>query len=189
MPESLERRLSLPQFKAISYAISNYEELNVLISHVVEGLCRAFKFKGASIMLYDEREKQLFHVGSYGVSEAYLNKGPVFCDEKQAVFSKGDAVFVDDLHHDPRVQYPKEALEEGITSMVSFPIKCREATIGIIRIYHSEAIRFHADDIDSIRVLCHLLGLVTENHGLKNFLDMVKGAMGSLPLRMLKGLA
>ncbi|MFH0730664.1 MAG: GAF domain-containing protein [Pseudomonadota bacterium] len=188
MPESPDRRLSLPQFKAISYAISNYEELNVLINHFVEGLCRAFKFKGASIMLYDDREKQLFHVGSYGVSEAYLNKGPIFCDEKQAVFSKKEAIFIDDLHQDPRVQYPKEAIEEGISSMVTFPIQCREATIGIIRIYHSEPIRFHADDIDSIRVLGHLLGLVTENQGLKNFLDMVKGAMGSLPLRMLKGL-
>lgn len=188
MPESPERRLSLPQFKAISYAISNYEELNVLINHFVEGLCRAFKVKGASIMLYDEREKQLFHVGSYGVSEAYLNKGPVFYDEKQTAFCGGKPVFIDDLHRDPRVQYPSEAIVEGITSMASFPIKCREATIGVLRIYHSAVIRFHADDIDSIRVLGHLLGLVTENHGLKNFLDRVKSAMGSLPLRMLNGL-
>lgn len=188
MPESPERRLSLPQFKAISYAISNYEELNVLINHFVEGLCRAFKFKAASILLYDEREKRLCHVGSYGVSDAYLNKGAVVCDERQTVFFGGNPVFIDDLHQDPRVQYPREAIVEGITSMASFPIKCREATIGILRIYHHQAIRFHADDIDSIRVLGHLLGVVTENHGLKNFLDMVKGAMGSLPLRMLTDL-
>lgn len=188
MPESPERRLSLPQFKAISYAISNYEDLGVLINHVVEGLCRAFKFKGASIMLYDEREKQLFHVGSYGVSEAYLNKGPLFYDEKHAVFSNGEPLFIDDLLQDPRVQYPQAATVEGITSMASFPIKCRDANIGIIRIYHNSVIRLHPEDADSIRVLGHLLGLVTENHGLKNFLDMVKGAMCSLPLRLLKGL-
>jgi hypothetical protein len=72
--------------------------------------------------------------------------------------------------------------------MASFPIRCREATIGVLRIYHSAAIRLHSDDIDSIRVLSHLLGLVTENHGLKNFLDRVKSAMGSLPLRLLNGL-
>jgi transcriptional regulator with GAF, ATPase, and Fis domain len=188
MPESPERRFFLPQFKAISYAISNYEDFNILIDHFVQGLCRAFKFRGASIMLYDEREKQLFHVGSHGISEEYLNKGPVFFDEKQTAFTKGEPFFVFDMKHDHRVQYPKEASDEGIASMASFPIKCREATVGILRVYHHEPIRFHPDDVDSISVLSHLLGLVIENNGLRNFLDMVKSAMGSLPLRMLTGL-
>lgn len=189
MSESPERRLYLKQFKSISFAISNYEDLNVLINHFVEGLCRAFKFKGASIMLYDEREKQLFHVASYGISDTYLNKGPVLWDEKQGAFTTGEPVFVDDMGHDSRVQYPNAAAGEGITSMASFPIKCRDANIGILRIYHKRTIRLHEEDIDSISVLGHHLGVVIEGNGLRNFLDMVKIAMGSLPLRMIKGLS
>lgn len=188
MAELPKRRLYLKQFKSISFAISNYEDLNVLINHFVEGLCRAFKFKGASIMLYDEREKQLFHVASHGISDGYLNKGPVFWDEKQCAFATGKPVFVDDMLHDSRVQYPDAAAGEGMMSMASFPIKCREANVGILRIYHKETIRLHDDDIDSISVLGHHLGVVIEGNGLRNFLDGVKIAMGSLPLRMIKGL-
>lgn len=188
METSPERKLYLRQFKAISNAICNYEDLPVLFNHLVEGFGRAFKAKGCSIMLYDEQQKQLFHVSSYGISEAYLEKGPVFYDEAQCAFVKGEPVFVDDLKTDPRVQYPEAGLEEGFSSMASFPIKFREAILGIIRLYHSERIVFNDDDVGTILVILRQLGLVIEYNGLKNFLDMVKGAMSSLPPRMLKGL-
>lgn len=188
METTPERKFYLRQFKAISNAICTYEDLPMLFNHFVEGLCRAFKIRGSSIMLYDEREKQLFHVSSYGISEAYLEKGPVFYDEAQCAFVKGEPVFVDDMETDPRVQYPEAGMEEGFTSLASFPIKCRQAILGIIRMYHSDRIVLHGEDIESILVLCRHLGLVIEYNGLKNFLDMVNGAMSSLPLRMLKGL-
>jgi len=47
---------------------------------------------------------------------------------------------------------------------------------------------YHEDDIDFLCVLCGLLGLVIENNGPRNFLDQVKVALGSLPVRMLQGL-
>ncbi len=188
METSPERKFYLRHFKAISNAICNYEDLPVLFNHLVEGFSRAFKIKGCSILLYDEREKQLFHVSSYGISEAYLEKGPVFYDEAQCAFVKGEPVFVDDLKTDPRVQYPEAGLEEGFASMASFPIKCRESILGIIRLYHSDRIVLNAEDAESILVLLRQLGIVIEHNGLKNFLDMVKGAMSSLPVRMLKGL-
>jgi signal transduction protein with GAF and PtsI domain len=188
METSPERKFYLRHFKAISNAISNYEDLPVLFSHLVEGFCRAFKIKGCSLLLYDEQQKQLFHVSSYGISEAYLEKGPVFYDEAQCAFVKGEPVFVDDLKADPRVQYPEAGLEEGFTSLASFPIKCRDSILGIIRLYHSDRIVLHDDDVESILVLMRQLGLVVEYNGLKNFLDMVKGAMSNLPLRMMKGL-
>lgn len=188
MSDSVDKRLALSQFRAISVAIANYEDLDVLIRHFVNGLCRAFKFRAASILLYDEREKQLFHVGSCGISDGYLQKGPVFWDEKQTAFAKGEPVFIDDLRNDPRVQYPTAAIAEGLVAMASFPIMFREAIIGILRIYHDSRIRFHPEDMDSISALGQLLGLVIESHGLRNFLDVVKGAIAGLPLRMLKGL-
>jgi signal transduction protein with GAF and PtsI domain len=188
MSESIGRKLSLGQFKTISLAISNYEELDLLVRHFVDGMCRAFQFKGASILLYDEREKQLFHMGSSGISETYVYKGPLFWDEEGLAGDREKPIFIDDLQGDQRVQYPAEAAAEGITAMASFPIRFQGATIGILRFYNDRAIRLHLDDMDSIRVLGHLLGLVIECHGLRNFLDGVKGAMASLPLRMMQGL-
>jgi transcriptional regulator with GAF, ATPase, and Fis domain len=139
-------------------------------------------------MLLDDREKQLFPISSYGISEEYLSKGPVFVKENQCAFSTGEPVFIDDMQNDPRVQYPEAAAKHGIVSMLSIPIKYKQETIGILRLYYDKPWKVHESDIDSLSVLCEHLGLVIEYHGLKNFLEGVKAAMGSLPLRRLEGL-
>ena len=186
MQEQPERKIYLQEYKAISRAISTYEDLNLLLNHITEGICWNFKVKGCSIMLYDEREKQLFHVSSHGISEEYLNKGPVFVDGKHSSFVTGEPVFVENFQDDPRVQYPDAATKEGFRSMLSVPIMSRKEPIGVIRIYNSEPWALHDEDLDSFRTLAEHLGLVIENHGLRNFLDGVKMAMQSLPLRMLE---
>jgi signal transduction protein with GAF and PtsI domain len=188
MKEDTPRKFHLREFKAISYAISSYEDLNMLIKHIAEGITRTFKVKGCSIMLFDDREKQLFHVASYGISEAYLNKGPVFADEKHSALSRGEPVFIQDMQNDPRIQYPDAAAKENLTAMLSIPIKCRNAVLGVIRIYHNDPIVFHEDDVDSLGVMAQHMGLVIENNGLKNFLDEVKMAIQNLPLRMIEGI-
>ncbi len=182
------RRIYLNEFKAISRAITGYEDLNLLISHVVERISRSFEVKGCSIMLFDEREKQLFRVGSYGISEEYLTKGPIFADNRHSAFTRGEPVFIENMQKDPRVQYPDAAEKEGIVSMLSIPVKFRGSITGIIRIYHSESWYPDQDDLDSFCLLAEHLGLAIEYNGLKNFLDQVKMAMGNLPLRMLKGI-
>jgi signal transduction protein with GAF and PtsI domain len=188
MSENLEKRIRLREFKAISRAILTYNDVNLLINHVVERICRSFAVKGCSIMLFDEREKQLFRVASHGVSEEYLNKGPLLVDNQYTAFVTGLPVFIENFQNDRRVQYPEAAAKEGIVSMLSVPVKYRDAPIGLIRIYHNKVWQIHDDDLDSFCLLALQLGLVIENNGLKNFFEKVKGAMEMLPLRMLEGL-
>jgi signal transduction protein with GAF and PtsI domain len=188
MNENSERRIHLREFKAISRAILTFSDVNLLINHIVERICRSFSVKGCSIMLFDDREKQLFRVASHGVSEEYLNKGPLLVDNKYAAFVTGLPVFIENFQNDRRVQYPEAAAKEGIVSMLSVPIKFRDVPIGLIRIYHNEVWQIHDDDMDSFTLLAVQLGLVIENNGLHNFFEKVKGAMEMLPLKMLKGL-
>lgn len=187
MSQAPERRFHLRHFKAISLAISQYEDLNVLLNHFIEGLCLSFKLQGASLLLYQEPESQLFRVASYGLSETYLSKGPLFKDEKDDAFVSGRPVLVNDMQSDPRVHYREEARREGINAMLSFPIKCRNTVIGLIRTYHSAPIVLNEEDVDSVSVLSQLLGVVIENNGLKNFLDQVQAAMSNLPMRLREG--
>jgi signal transduction protein with GAF and PtsI domain len=187
MSQEPEKRFHLRHFKAISLAISQYEDLDVLLNHFVEGLCHSFKLKGASILLHHEHESQLFRVASYGISEKYLTKGPLFMDENDDAFVSGRPVLVDDMQSDPRIHYREEARREGINAMLSFPIKCRNTVIGLIRAYHSEPIVLNEEDVDSISVLSQLLGVVIENNGLKNFLYHVREAMSGLPMRLQTG--
>ncbi|GAB6906360.1 putative GAF sensor protein [Desulfosarcina cetonica] len=187
MSPATQHRFHLRHFKAISLAMSQYEDLYMLLNHFVEGMCMTFKIKGASVLLHDEHEGQLFRVASYGISTAYLDKGPLFIDKKDEAFIEGRPVFINDMHNDPRVKYGDAARSEGITAMLSFPIKCRSAVVGLVRCYHSVPIVLHEEDVDSIAVLCQLLGLVIENNGLKHFVSHVRTAMASLPLRLREG--
>ncbi len=182
------RKIHLKEFKALIRAISGYEELHILAVHLAGHLCRSFEVKGCSIMLFDEREGQLFRVSSHGISEEYLEKGPIFVDDKYTAFVTGEPVFIEDFQNDPRVQYPEAAKKEGIVSMLSVPIKYRNAAMGLIRIYHSKPWRPDPEDLDSFCLLAEHMGMVIENSGLKNFLEKVVSAMETLPLRMLKGL-
>lgn len=188
MSREPERKFYLKEFKAISHAISTYGDLNLLVNHLAEGTAKTFNAKGCCIMLFDDSENQLFVVSSYGISDDYILKGPIFVDNKYCAFVKGEPVFVEDIRKDSRVQYPDAAEKEGIVSMLSIPILFHGESIGVIRIYHGTVKRFNQDDIDALRILAEHLGLVIEYNGLRNFLDKVQMAVDSLPARMLKGL-
>lgn len=182
------QRITLREFKAISSAISSYEDINLLGRHLVEGICRAFKVKGCSIFLVDDREKQLFRVSMHGLSESYLSKGPMHIDESSDEFAKREPVYIEDSQNDSRVKYPAEAAAEGIHSMLSVPIVSRNNVVGLLKIYHDTDLHLHDEDLDSFRILAKQVGVMIENNGLRNFLDRIKMALESLPLRMLSGL-
>ncbi len=184
MVPTQERKFYLEHFKAISNAIATYEDFNLLVKHLAEGLCRTFKVKGASIMILDELENQLFRVSSYGISEAYLEKGPVFADPAKCALYTGNPEVVLDFQNDSRVQYPESAAKEGICSMMSIPIKFRTSIIGVIRIYHEAPLNLHEEDINSLCVMANLLGVVIQCNGLKNFVDQIKVAIENLPPRV-----
>jgi signal transduction protein with GAF and PtsI domain len=185
MRQKPERRISIRDFKTICRAIATYEDLNLLFEHLVEVISEAFDVKGCSLLIFDEHEKQLIRVSSFGISEEYLNKGPIFMDDKDSAFVKCEPVFVEDMQNDPRIQYPAAAAKEGIVSLLSFPILLRGAQIGLIRIYHSEHWALHEEDLDLLCVMQRLLAFVIENNGLQNFLEQVKMEMVKLPPRML----
>ncbi len=185
MTEKMDRRIYLKEFRVLSRAIVTYEDLRLLFNHLTKLITTSFKVMGCSIMLLDEREKQFFRMASYGVSQEYLDKGPLFADAKFRVFMEGEPVFIKDVSDDPRVQYPDAALKEGITSILTVPIKFRTTTTGIIRIYSGEKWELHEDDVDSFDVIGEQIGLLLEYNGLKNFFEMVKAGIDRLPPRLL----
>lgn len=181
-----EARIQLREFKAISYAISTYEDLGMLQRHLVEGVCTAFKIKACSIKLYDDREKELFRVASCGLSRNYLKKEPIIVSGENKECLNGEVIFYEDIRKDNRVVNPDAAEKEGIVSMLSVPIMYGKAVLGVLKMYHDVPWMLHDDDLDAFRVLAKHLGLRIEYTGLRNFFETVKAAAGSLPLRMLE---
>jgi signal transduction protein with GAF and PtsI domain len=180
-------RFTLKKFQSIVRAVSTYTQLDLLVTHLVQDICGEFNMKACSILLFDDRENQLFRMGSFGLSDEYLTKGPVFVDDKCNSFIKGEPVLIKDLQSDPRVQYPDAAKKEALVSLLAIPVKCRNYTIGEMRIYSNRLIEFHEEDIALFLILGQFLGLVIDNQGLRNFIISVRSSMQDLPLRILHG--
>ncbi|MFH1624058.1 MAG: GAF domain-containing protein, partial [Pseudomonadota bacterium] len=119
--------------------------------------------KGVAIRLLDERTNRLELVSACGLSETYINKGPVDADKSLAEALRGEPHFVLDAPNDPSVQYPDEARKEGIVSMLSFPLKGREKVIGTLRLYTSERRDFRQEELEFLSALASQGAISIEN--------------------------
>ena len=83
------------------------EIMHILSSDVAE----AIGVKAASVRLLDEEKERLELVASYGLSEKFLEKGPISAKKSISQALSGEVVAVKDAAKDDRIQY-KEAMKE-----------------------------------------------------------------------------
>jgi signal transduction protein with GAF and PtsI domain len=167
----------LPQTKegGMRKEIMNYENLvriTKAIAHCrdpedvalmsVEAVKTGLGVKGCALLLIDRRSKELKVAGSYGLSEDYLNKGPVSSLKSMAASLEEGPVAVSDVTDDPRIQYPEEAQKEGIASILSVPIQLQQRSIGALRVYTSEPWDFTLEDINFVQAIAQIIGVSVE---------------------------
>ncbi len=150
-------------FMQITRAISSSIDLNTVLHLIVKSTCETTDSKGCTLMLLDEKDESLEVKSFYGLSEQYVRKGPLAADKSIADTLKGEPVIIEEAASDPRVQYPLEARQEGIASIVSVPILLRERIIGVLRLYTGVPCRFIKDDIDFLSAVAVQSGLAIDN--------------------------
>ncbi len=185
MNKSKDQIFSFQKFYKLCTAITQYEDLDLLITHISKEICHDFMVKACCIMVFDDRENQLFRVSSSGLSDEYISKGPVFVKNDYENKNDDSPILIENMETDPRIQYPEAAKLEKINSLLIIPVKSRNSIIGEIRIYDEKKISVVQEDINTLCIIGQILGLIIENQGLKNFLDEVRIAIHNLPLRML----
>ena len=136
-----------------------YPRLNV-ISH---SIMKMMRLKGVTIRLLDERRNVLELASACGLSEAYINKGPVNADKSLAKALEGKPQFVLDASVDSGIQYPEAARKEGIVSILSCPLMGRTKVIGTMRLYTGEKRYFSQNELDFIGALCSQGAISIEN--------------------------
>jgi len=119
--------------------------------------------KGTAIRLLDERTNRLELATACGLSQAYVNKGPVEADKSLARALEGEPHLVLDASTDPAVQYPEEARKEGIVSMLALPLRGRRKVIGTLRLYTGEKRSFSENELDFVSALASQGAVSIEN--------------------------
>ena len=153
----------LSAFIRISRTVSSSLDLKEVLHLIVKSTCETTGSKGCTLMLLDEKGERLEVKSSYGLSDQYVGKGPVSADKSISDTLKGLPVIIEDAIRDPRVQYPKEAKQEGIASIVSVPIPLRGRIIGVLRLYTGIPCRFTQDDINFLCAIAMQSSLAIEN--------------------------
>ena len=153
----------LSAFVHITKAISSSLDIKEVLLLIVKVTCETTGSKGCTLMLFDEKSQSLEVKSSFGLSDQYVGKGPISADKSISDTLKGKPVVIEDASSDPRVQYPREARQEGIASVASVPIILRGKVVGVLRLYTSVPCRFSKDDIDFLSAIAMQSGIVIEN--------------------------
>jgi serine phosphatase RsbU (regulator of sigma subunit) len=150
----------------VSTLLAETRDLSGLLDRTVKAVAELMGTKAASIRLIDRDRDELIIRAVYNLSDAYLNKGPITLSRAeidQTALSAQGFEYVLDMATDPRVQYPQEAIREGIHSMLSVGMQYKGAVVGVLRVYTAEEQAFSPLKIDLMKAVATQAAAAIEN--------------------------
>ncbi len=150
-------------FREVAKAVNSSLDLQKVLNLLVTDVTRVMELKACAIRLLHGKRRTLELVASHGLSDKYLNKGPVDADKSIADAMEGKTISVYNVAEDPRAQYPKEAAEESIASIISVPLRIKGQVIGVVRLYTPEPREFSEEEIHSAEALAEMGAIAIEN--------------------------
>ncbi|NIQ88204.1 MAG: GAF domain-containing protein [Desulfobacterales bacterium] len=162
----------------VTRAISHSRNPEEVVLMTVENVKTALDVKGCSVFLINRKTDELEVAASFGLSDEYINKGPVSALRSIAQSLEEGPVAIYDVSDDPRIQYPDAAKKEGIASILSVPIVAAGKVIGALRIYTSEHWEFTLEDVNFVQAMAQIAGMAIEMarqyKGLKSSIEILK---------------
>ena len=162
----------------VTRAMSMTKDPEEVVLLTVESIKTVMQVKGCTLFLFNKKSCELEVAASYGLSDEYINKGPVIAMKSIAKSLEDGPVAISDVSDDPRLQYPEAAEKEGIKSILSVPIVIGGSLIGAMRVYTDEYWEFTLEDVNIVQALAQMAGILIENarmyQGQKESIDILK---------------
>ncbi len=162
----------------ISEIVSSTMDMADICHHIVAQLTQILRLKGAAIMVLNRKTGELELASSAGLSQKYLSKGPISASKSIAATLTDGPVAIYNVQDDPRLQYPEEAMAEGIASILSLPLVLRGRPLGVLRVYTTEPWEFTMEDITFMQAIADIITLAIENlritHAYKTSISVLK---------------
>ena len=162
----------------ITGAISATRDPEEVVLLTVESVKSALDVKGCTLFLVNRQSNELAIAASYGLSQEYLDKGPISSLRSIAESLEEGPGAIFDVSDDPRLQYPEEAQKEGIASILSVPITVHGHVIGALRVYTSQPWEFTLEDVNFVQAIAQIAGMAIDlcrlNKGYKSSIEILK---------------
>lgn len=147
----------------VAAALNSARTPEDVLNAIVQNTAEASGAKGCALMLLTPDKSLLLHTAAYGLSDRYVRKGPVSADKSIAQALEGRPVAVLNAVEDDRIQYQKQAREEGIASILSVPVLLRGEAIGVMRVYTAQPRHFTDADMYFVGAVANLGAIALEN--------------------------
>ena len=157
--------------KRISRVANSAFGLRKTCNSIAKSAARAMQANGCRILWLNSQKEYLITVGTYGLSDLYLKKGPLDARKSLPGILDGDIVYIADTATDERVQHPETALAQGIASILGIPVSRRGQAIGEIRIYTREPHQFSEADTSFLLSVADICAVLFERAELQQVLE------------------
>jgi signal transduction histidine kinase len=150
---------------ASAQAVNSTLELQEVLDRLTHSTTEVMDVKACTIRLLEAGGQSLCLASTYGLRDAYFQKGCLLVDQNPLVREvlAGKVVAVNDITNDTRLQYPAEALAEGIHAMLTAPLIGHSGPLGIIRVYCEKPHCFNADDKEYLATVANHGSIAIEN--------------------------
>jgi signal transduction protein with GAF and PtsI domain len=161
--ETTPAKTYFDSFREVVKAINSTLDLREVLDLLVSKVTQVMDLKACAIRLLDSKQRTLELLASQGLSDAYIQKGSVDADRSIAEAMEGKIVVIKDAAKDSRAQYQREAIAEGIVSIVSVPLQVRSRVIGVLRLYSGSHREFSEDELNFAEALAEMGAIAIEN--------------------------
>ena len=162
----------------ITNVISHSKDPEEVVLLTVESITRALNVKGCAVFLINRKTGELELGAEFGLSDEYINKGPLSAAKSIAASLEEGPIAIYDVSDDPRIQYPEEAIKEGISSILSVPVMAGGRSIGVLRVYTGEPWEFTLEDVNFVQAMGNITGMAIDmarhHKGLKQSIEVLK---------------
>lgn len=149
----------------IGKAITSDLYLEDILKLIVTVTAQAMGSNVCSLMLIDEKQKELVIRASQSISEGYNKKGPLRVGEGVAgkvVLSKKPCTVYNVLE-DKDYKFKDIARKDGLVSLLCVPMMVKNKAIGALNLYTSKPHKFTKSEIEILTTVANQAALVIEN--------------------------
>ncbi|MGC8826237.1 MAG: GAF domain-containing protein [Anaerolineae bacterium] len=171
----------LETLRDIAHTLSGSLQESDVVQLLLEKVMATMQAQGVILRLLSPDGDELWPAGALGLSERYLDKGPVRLSQSevdQRVMA-GEVVTCADVTCTPGFQYPEAAAVEGLRGMISVPLTVRGRVIGVLRVYMEDIGRIQPDDVLLLSTVADLGALALEKVRLHQGLLRIAEALNS----------
>jgi DNA-binding response OmpR family regulator len=151
-------------FSQAEKAISGSLDLKEILQLICTSMVKLLKLRGSALLLYNKKARTLDLVQSRGLSKEYLDKGAIkVSDALDEFLEAGEPVLIEESEFDGRLQYPEEARQEGIAGILSIPLRVKDASLGVVRLYSGDKKSFDEGELEILKKFAEQAARALEN--------------------------